>query len=205
MSRHCMLLLVAFSLAVGCDSMGMKKDKGTNRNKNDASSMKSRMNDQATAKMAMATIKPSKAATTQPVANNVMGTVTFTQAGDSVKVNVNLTGLPSNSTHGIHLHEKADMSDPALMSVGPHFNPEGHKHGGPGSPMAHAGDFGNITSDANGNVNTEMTMKGITLDNGPMGIVGRSVIVHAKADDLKTDPSGNSGARVAGGVIEAKQ
>jgi len=202
---NCFTFLVAASLLVGCDSMGAKKDKGTtSNNKNDNTSMKARMNDNAPAKMAVATIKPSKAATTQPVANNVMGTVTFTQMGDSVKMAVNLTGLPANSTHGIHIHEKADMSDPGLASVGGHFNPEGHKHGGPNSPMAHAGDFGNITSDGNGNVNTEMTVKGITLDTGTTGIIGRSVIVHAKADDLQTDPSGNSGARVAGGVIEAK-
>ncbi|CAN5688392.1 N/A [soil metagenome] len=198
--KHCSLMLVAGSLLVGCQDMGTKKEKP----KNEATSMKTRMNDTAPAKMAGATLKPSKAATTQPVANNVMGTVTFTQMGDSVKMAVNLTGLEPNSTHGIHIHEKADLSDPGLMSTGGHFNPEGHKHGGPNSPMAHAGDFGNITSDANGNVNTEMTLKGITLDTGPMGIIGRSVIVHAKADDLKTDPAGNAGARVAGGVIEAK-
>ena len=195
--------LATASLLVGCDSMGMKRDKGAN-DRNDPKSMRSRMNDNAPVKTAVATIKPSRAATTQPVANNVMGTVTFTPLGDSVKVAVNLTGLPPNSTHGIHVHEKGDMSDPALMSVGAHFDPAGHKHGGPDSPMAHAGDFGNITSDANGNVNTEMTVKRITLDNSATGIIGRSVIVHAKADDLKTDPSGNSGARVAGGVIEAK-
>ncbi|MBC8105401.1 MAG: superoxide dismutase family protein [Anaerolineae bacterium] len=205
MSRYCTVLLVASSLVIGCDSMGTKKDKGaTSGNRNDATSMKSRMNDQAAVKTAVATIKPSKAATTQPVANNVMGTITFTQAGDSMKVAVNLTGLPPNSTHGFHIHEKSDLSAADLMSAGLHFNPAGHKHGGPNSPMAHAGDFGNITSDANGNVNTEMTVKGITLDNSPTGVIGRSVIVHAKVDDLKTDPSGNSGARVAGGVIEAK-
>src|SRR5215203_1078136 len=131
MSRYCLLLLVALSLIVGCDGMGMKKDKGTSSDKNDPSSMKSRMNDKMQAKMATATIRPSKAATTQPVANNVMGTVTFAQAGDSVKMTVNLTGLPPNSTHGIHIHEKGDMSAADLSSVGAHFNPEGHKHGGP--------------------------------------------------------------------------
>ena len=167
--------------------------------------MRSRMNDPQPAKIAVANITPSKAATTQPVANNVTGTVTFTQHMGSMKAAINLTGLPPNSTHGIHVHEKGDMSAPDLMSVGAHFNPQGHKHGGPDSPIAHAGDFGNITSDANGNVNTEINVRGITLDEGAMGVIGKSVIIHAKADDLKTDPSGNSGARIAGGVIEAKQ
>lgn len=204
MSRNCMVLLIAGSLMVGCNSTDTKKDKSMSKETSDTTSMKAKMNEQAAPKMAAATIRPSKAATTQPVANDVMGTVTFTQAPDGMNVNIHLTGLPPNSTHGIHIHDKGDMSAADLMSVGAHFNPEGHKHGGPNSPMAHAGDFGNITSDANGAVNTDIMVKGVTLDNSPTGIIGRSVIIHAKADDLKTDPSGNSGARVAGGVIEAK-
>jgi Cu-Zn family superoxide dismutase len=149
-------------------------------------------------------IKPSSAATTQPANNNVTGTVTFVQTGsDTIKVVVDLTGLAPNTKHGFHIHEKGDLSDPQLMSAGAHFNPAGHKHGGPDSPMAHAGDLGNVTADSNGNVRTEMTVKGISLDkDSPNNIVGRSVLVHAKEDDLKTDPSGNSGGRVAGGVIE---
>ena len=198
---HYLALLLSLALAIGCDSMNKNKKQSDAK---DPSSMKSQMNPTAAAKMAVATMRPSKAATTQPVASNVMGTVTFNQMGDMTTVAINLTGLPPNSTHGIHVHEKSDMSAPDLMSTGAHFNPGGHKHGGPNTPMAHAGDFGNVTSDANGNVNTEITVKGITLDTGPMGVIGRSVIIHAKADDLKTDPSGNSGARVSGGVIEAK-
>jgi Cu-Zn family superoxide dismutase len=125
--------------------------------------------------------------------------------GGIVRATVNLTGLPPNSTHGFHIHEKGDLSAPDLASAGSHFNPRGHQHGGPSSPMSHAGDLGNVTSDASGNVSTEMTVNGVTVDQGTTGIVGRSVILHAQADDLKTDPSGNSGARIAGGVIEAKQ
>lgn len=208
MNRTCYLslaLVASLVLALGCDSM-KKNNSGTSMksDRNDPNSMRNKMNANAPARMAVAMIKPSKAATTQPANSNVTGTITFTQMGDSVTVAVNLTGLEPNSTHGIHLHEKSDMSDPALMSVGPHFNPEGHKHGGPNSPMAHAGDLGNITADANGNVNTEMTVKGITLDTGTMGVVGRTIMIHAKADDLKSDPAGNSGMRVAGGGVEAK-
>jgi flagellar hook-basal body protein len=82
----------------------------------------------------------------------VTGLVSFTQMNDGVKVIVRLSGLAPNTTHGFHIHEKGDLSDPALASAGAHFNPKGHKHGGPQSAMAHAGDLGNVTSDANGNV-----------------------------------------------------
>ena len=69
--------------------------------------------------------------------------------------------------------------------------------------MAHAGDLGNVTADANGNVKTEVTVHGLSLDaDSKNNIVGRSILVHAKDDDMKTDPSGNSGGRIAGGTIE---
>src|SRR5687768_6744054 len=125
-------LLLAASLVIGgCDNM--KKDQGASRSdrsdssssSSSSSSMRTQMNATAPAKMAVANIKPSRAATTQPTANNVMGTVTFAQQADNVKVTINLSGLPANSTHGIHIHEKGDMSTPDLMSVGAHFNPQG--------------------------------------------------------------------------------
>lgn len=205
MKRNWIALSVASLLLIGCESTRKDQNGASRADRNDPSSMRSRMNNQQAAKTAVANIKPSKASTTQPTMNNVSGTITFTQQMGAMKVAINLSGLPANSTHGIHIHEKGDMSAPDLMSVGAHFNPQGHKHGGPESPIAHAGDFGNITSDANGNVNTEINVRGITLDEGAMNVIGKSVIIHAKADDLKTDPSGNSGARIAGGVIEVKQ
>ena len=209
-TRYFTLALIALlaPLAFGCESTKKKNETSnttTRSERNDPNSMHNKMNTTTPVKTAVAVIKPSKAATTQPVNANVMGTVTLSQMGDTVKVAVNLTGLEPNSTHGIHIHEKADMSDPGLASVGGHFNPQGHKHAGPDSPLAHAGDLGNITADGNGNVNTEINVRGITLFDNTMGVIGRSVIIHAKADDLKTDPAGNSGLRVAGGVIEASK
>jgi Cu-Zn family superoxide dismutase len=191
--------VVTIALIAGCQN----KDKDKEGNKKSSSSMSSSASQGM--KIAVAKISPSRAATTQPKDNNVTGMVTFTQMSDGVKIMVQLSGLAPNSTHGFHIHEKGDLSDPALTSAGAHFNPEGHKHGGPQSAMAHAGDLGNVTSDANGNVNTEMTMRGLTLDKSQTGILGRSVLVHATADDLKTDPSGNSGARIAGGTIEMQK
>jgi Cu-Zn family superoxide dismutase len=193
-------------LAIGCDSMGKDKDKSSmsKSSASGASGMQAGGGNMAN-KVAVAQVKPSQAATTQPVNNNVSGTVTFTQtAPDTVVVMVDLTGFEPNSKHGFHIHDKGDLSARDLSSAGGHFNPAGHKHGGPDSTMSHAGDLGNITANADGNVKTEITAHGIALDKSNMGIIGRSVIVHAKEDDLKTDPAGNSGARVAGGVIELK-
>jgi Cu-Zn family superoxide dismutase len=137
--------------------------------------------------------------------NNVTGMLTFSELDDNkVLVVGEIKGLTPNTEHGFHIHEKADLSAPDLSSAGPHFNPAGAKHGGPHSAQRHAGDFGNIKSNASGVAKVDATFDGVSLQ-GTNGIVGRSIIVHAKPDDLMTDPSGNSGARVAGGVIEMKK
>jgi Cu-Zn family superoxide dismutase len=87
------------------------------------------------------------------------------------------------------------------MSAGPHFNPKHQHHDGPTGTERHAGDFGNVEADASGKGHLEWKGK---LDlSGPNSIIGKSVIVHEKEDDLKTDPAGNSGARFACGVINA--
>ncbi|MCC6424844.1 MAG: superoxide dismutase family protein [Phycisphaerales bacterium] len=151
---------------------------------------------------AVAKIAPSQAASTRPVLNGVNGLVTFTAVDGGVRVVAELHGLKPDSHHGFHIHEKGDLSAPDLSSAGGHFNPDQHHHGGPGSAAAHAGDLGNITADAKGDAHLETTLSGVTLEVGPRGLVGRSVIVHADADDLKTDPAGNAGPRIAGGVIE---
>jgi Cu-Zn family superoxide dismutase len=122
-------------------------------------------------------------------------------AEHGVKVMVDLKGMAPNSKHGFHIHEKGDLSSPDLKSAGPHFNPGMKKHGGPDGEERHGGDLGNITADAQGNVKTEIMAHGVTLDGEKDGIIGRSVLVHEKADDMKTDPAGDSGARIAGGVI----
>lgn len=156
--------------------------------------------------VAVAHIHPAPGATTQPAWGKTSGKVTFTQkAVDKVRVQVDLTGLPPGE-HGFHIHEKSDLTAPDLSSAGPHFNPSHAKHAGPMSEMRHAGDLGNITADSSGNAKLDITISGVTLMGvGDNNILMKSVIIHAKADDLKTDPSGNSGARIAGGVIEASK
>jgi Cu-Zn family superoxide dismutase len=150
------------------------------------------------AKEATATIEPSKA----PGQDNVRGVVHFTSADHGVKVHAVITGLEPNSKHGFHVHEKADLSAPDLASAGGHFNPTMHKHGGPEATERHGGDLGNLEADADGKATYDSTIHDLTIDDPKTGVVGHSVIVHEKADDLKTDPSGNSGARIAGGAIK---
>src|SRR6202165_2955264 len=131
--------------------------------------------------------------------SQVTGTVTFTPTADGTQIVADITGLKPGK-HGLHIHEKGDCSAPDASSAGAHFNPTHSHHGGPDTAERHAGDLGNITADATGRVHLEW--KGKLQLNGPDAIVGKSVVVHEKEDDLKTDPAGNSGTRIACGVIE---
>jgi Cu-Zn family superoxide dismutase len=135
---------------------------------------------------------------------DIKGKLMFKEVEGGVHVTGEITGLTPGK-HGFHVHEKGDLSDPKLTSAGGHFNPEGTKHGGPHGDERHAGDWGNIEADEKGVAKIEGTFKGVSLSGEKNGIMGRSVIVHAGPDDLKTDPSGSSGDRVAGGIIETKK
>ncbi len=132
---------------------------------------------------------------------HVQGTVTFTQKDDGIEITGEITGLTPGK-HGFHIPEFGDMSSADGMATGGHFNPGGHKHGGPEDTDRHAGDFGNIEAGADGKATIKMTDKAISLS-GPNSILGRALIVHAKQDDLKSQPSGNAGDRIAQGVIGA--
>jgi Cu-Zn family superoxide dismutase len=135
--------------------------------------------------------------------SKVSGTVTFTKESEGLHVIADLKGLTPGE-HGIHIHEKGDCSDPEGKSAGGHFNPTNVAHGSPDAEPHHAGDFGNITADASGNAKLDRLVKGISFS-GATSILNRSVIVHAKADDLKSQPAGDSGARIACGEIKAEK
>jgi len=152
--------------------------------------------------VAIAHMTPSKSATTMPINNTVAGTVTFTEEGDKVLVVADISGLEPNTRHGIHIHEKGDLSDPGLLSAGGHWNPDHHIHGGPSTSPVHAGDLGNLDADATGKAHLELTLWDISVGGAKNDVIGHAVIIHAKADDLSSQPSGNAGARVAGGIIE---
>jgi superoxide dismutase, Cu-Zn family len=137
-----------------------------------------------------------------PTANNTAsGIVRFSQQGDSVKVVAEIKGLKANGTHGFHIHEFGDCSAPDATSAGGHYNPEGHDHAGPQTTPRHAGDFGNIRADASGVGRLELTVDDITINGQRNPILGRSVIVHEKADDLKSQPTGDAGGRISCGII----
>jgi Cu-Zn family superoxide dismutase len=139
-------------------------------------------------------------AVVQPTANNkVTGTITYTKSADGVKVVGDISGLTPGK-HGFHIHEFGDCSAPDAMSAGAHFNPSKHQHGAPDASDRHDGDMGNIEADASGKAHLEYTDKMMKLS-GPDSVIGHAVIVHEKADDLKTQPTGDSGARLACGVI----
>lgn len=131
--------------------------------------------------------------------NQVTGTVTFTSSGDGVRVVADISGLKPGK-HGFHVHEFGDCSAPDATSAGSHFNPTKHQHGAPDASDRHAGDLGNIDADASGKAHLEWTDKSMKLS-GDESILGRAVIVHEKGDDLKTQPTGDAGGRLACGVI----
>lgn len=135
--------------------------------------------------------------------NKAQGTVTFTPQGESILVTVAFSGL-APGPHGFHIHEKGDCSAPDATSAGGHFNPDGKKHGRPGHGEHHAGDLPMLVADANGDARLTATVSGLSLNGGSVGILGRGLIVHAAPDDFQTQPTGNSGARVACGVIAAR-
>jgi Cu-Zn family superoxide dismutase len=132
--------------------------------------------------------------------NTVAGTVTFTQKGDKVTVTAKVSGLAPGA-HGFHIHEKGDCSAADATSAGGHFNPTGKAHGDPAAPDHHAGDMPMLQADGSGNATLTADLEVIRIGGGATDIVGRSVVVHKDADDFKSQPAGNSGARVACGVI----
>ena len=132
--------------------------------------------------------------------NTASGTVSFVQKGDKVVVTARVTGLAPGA-HGFHVHEKGDCSTPDAMSAGGHFNPTGKPHGDPNVPDHHAGDMPMLQADASGNAMLSAELGPMTVGSGVTDIVGKSVIVHKDPDDFKTQPTGNSGPRVACGVI----
>jgi superoxide dismutase, Cu-Zn family len=133
--------------------------------------------------------------------NTAGGKVEFVQKGDKVWVSANVSGL-TPGPHGFHIHEKGDCSSGDGMSAGGHFNPTGKKHGAPTMPDHHAGDMPALIADGTGNASFKAELEGITIgDGGANDIVGKSVIVHKDPDDFSTQPTGNSGARVACGAI----
>ncbi len=131
--------------------------------------------------------------------SKVKGIITFTRADSGIKIIADIEGL-TKGKHGFHIHNCGDCSAPDGASAGGHFNPDNKEHGAPTAIMRHVGDLGNVVADKKGKAHLEYTDYEISFE-GPHSIIGRSIIVHKHEDDLKTQLTGNAGARVACGVI----
>jgi len=132
-----------------------------------------------------------------------VGTARFTQAGNVVRILVEAKGLPPGP-HGAHIHAVGKCDPPDFNSAGPHFNPTNKQHGALNPQGSHAGDLPNLTVGPDGTGRMETTTEQLSLGSGPSSVWdadGSALVVHANADDFKTDPTGNSGARVACGVL----
>ena len=126
------------------------------------------------------------------------GRVTFTERDGTVHVHAEISGLAPGE-HGFHIHEFGVWSEDGMASGG-HYNPTHEKHAGTDTPKRHIGDLGNITANANGNATLDLDDSSLRF-RGPTSIIGRGLVVHEKADDLKTQPTGNAGGGAAVGVI----
>ena len=142
-----------------------------------------------------------KAMLMAPEGSTIEGHVTFTEQDGEIAVVAHITGAPPGM-HGFHVHEIGDCSSADFKSAGGHFNPTDMPHAGPTDMERHAGDLGNIEVYEDGTAHHEMTSTMITVSEGAASVVGRGVILHEKADDLMSQPTGAAGARLACGVIE---
>ena len=131
--------------------------------------------------------------------NSTEGMVTFTRTENGIKVIADVSGLTPGK-HGFHIHEYGNCSKADATSAGGHFNPDNKPHGAPTDKERHVGDLGNITADEEGKAHLEWLDPMIAFE-GKHSIIGRAVVVHASEDDLKSQPTGNAGPRVACGVI----
>lgn len=136
--------------------------------------------------------------------NTATGSLELRAEGDGVRISGRIGGLAPDTVHGFHIHETGDCSAPDASSAGGHFNPGSDPHGNPADGPHHAGDIPNQRSDANGNADIDVLVPGIELGTGSStDVEGRALILHAERDDYTSQPSGNSGARIACGVIGA--
>ena len=134
--------------------------------------------------------------------SKVEGRITFTEEGGKVKVHGVITGLTPGK-HGFHVHQYGAWSEDG-MATGGHFNPTDDKHADVTAPMRHVGDLGNITADESGKATLELEDSHLSF-HGASSIIGRGVVVHEKADDLVSQPSGAAGGRLAVGTVAIAQ
>lgn len=171
-----LLILPLVAVAVSCSS-------------NHKKTMKEEVPSKAVAKM------------TSSSSPRLSGNVTFLDEANDIKVTAEIVGLKPNSQMGFHIHENSICEAPTYESAGGHLNPHEHKHGRPGV-KSHLGDMGNIKANKAGVAKMELFLPKEDMDD--MGrIMNKAVIIHAKADDLHSQPTGDAGGRIACGLIRA--
>ncbi len=137
--------------------------------------------------------------------SKVSGTLKFSQDKNKVHIEGAIKGLKPNHLHGLHIHEIGNCSGKGAKSAGDHFSVEKMPHGAPGDKSKHNGDLGNVLANADGVATIDIYTENVSLNadaKDKRSVINRSVVVHEKEDDLKNQPSGNSGGRIGCGVIK---
>ena len=186
--------LVAF-LITGCACTDPNKPSASNSNRSDDNEIAAVNNHMTNGSslMAVATLKAVDK-------DGVRGTVTFTEVAQGVKIVADIDGL-TPGTHGFHVHEHGSCGGKEASEAGAHYNPTNMEHGAPDRSIRHVGDLGNLIADEKGHAHYERVDRVIKL-RGSQSIIGRTVIVHADADDFTSQPAGASGTKISCGVIE---
>ena len=153
-----------------------------------------------------ASAAPAATATLRDAQGKTVGTATLTPSDGGVKINVSVSGV-TPGLHGFHVHAVGKCEGPEFKSAGGHFNPGSKEHGLENPKGSHAGDMPNLSVSADGSGKGEFLARGASLDTGPGSLFpdgGTAVVLHAAPDDMKSDPAGNAGARIACGLVERK-
>lgn len=153
---------------------------------------------------AVSSVQRAEAALASASGSLVSGRVVLLPAMQGVRITGTVGGLRAGGSFGFHVHERGDCSAADASSAGAHFNPGSSAHGRAGPGAHHLGDMDNLRADGEGVVQVDLVLQGAALGGGAANdILGKALIVHADADDYRSQPSGNAGARLACGVIRA--
>lgn len=145
-------------------------------------------------------LQPSVSADLRDATGRSTGSASAVQVGDTIRIRIDAAGLPGG-VHGVHVHQVGLCTPPGFESAGPHWNPGGLKHGKDNPGGMHKGDLPNIAIGGDGRGALEYTISAASISGAMLDADGAALVVHFKADDYRTDPSGNSGARIACGVF----